>query len=245
MGDEKESNPANLRSVKPTERTRGRLMDRETYEELVDFYIRGRRSIRELVDATGVAFKTAKKAIERGWPEKGWAPLQDRAAFYDKMHADVANKESPQRAKEARDFLAMREEYLKIAHGVRSGLAQCLGVAIPLIATASRTRVESRRVERMEEVLDKAGRVTKRIPRTITVDVEVNLPFTEIADAIAKISSALERTGGGELEQLSAKLPTNATGGRRKHNLSIDQLRFMAENKGALPPGVKIEDLGG
>lgn len=220
-------------------------MDRQTYEQLADIYIKGRRSIRELVTATGVAVKTANKAIDRGWPEKGWAPLRERAEFYDRMHTQAADKESPQRAKEARDFLAMREEYLKIAHGVRSGLAQCLGVAIPLIATATRTRVEQRRVERMEEVLDRAGRVMKRIPRTIVIDVEVNLPFTELADAIAKISSALERTGGGELEQLSAKLPTNTTGGRRKHNLTVEQLRFMAENRGMLPPGVKLEDLGG
>lgn len=220
-------------------------MDRQTYEELAERYIKGRRSIAELATEVGVAYKTARKAIERGWPEKGWAPLQDRAAFYDKMHADTVIRESPQRAKEARDFLAMREEYLKIAHGVRSGLAQCLGVAIPLIPTATRTRVESRRVERMEEVLDKAGRVVKRIPRTITIDVEVNLPFTELAEAFTKIANALERTGGGELEQLSAKLPTNATGGRRKHNLTIEQLTFMAENRGALPPGVKLEDLGG
>jgi hypothetical protein len=220
-------------------------MDRQTYDQLADVYIKGRRSARELVDATGVAFKTAQKAIEFGWPEHGWAPLKERAAFYDRMHNEAASKESPARAKEARDFLAMREEYLKIAHGVRSGLAQCLGVAIPLIPTATRTRVEPRRVERMEEVLDKAGRVVKRIPRTITIDVEVNLPFTELAEAFTKIANALERTGGGELEQLSAKLPTNATGGRRKHNLTVDQLQFMAENQGRLPPGVKLEDLGG
>lgn len=220
-------------------------MTKVLYEEMAETFIKGARSMGELVSKFGVARKTANRAIESGWPHQGWAPLRDRAAFYDRLHADTLNKESPQRAKEARDFLAMREEYLKIAHGVRSGLAQCLGVAIPLIATASRTRVESRRVERMEEVLDKAGRVVKRIPRTLTIDVEVNLPFTELADAIAKISSALERTGGGELEQLSAKLPTNTQAGRRKHNLSIDQLQYMAENQGRLPPGVKLEDLGG
>lgn len=32
---------------------------------------------------------------------------------------------------------------------------------------------------------------------------------------------------------------------RRKHNLSPEQLIFMAENKGKLPPGVRLEDLGG
>lgn len=245
MNDEKESNPPILRSIKPTPRTKGKPMDRQTYEEMADAYVKGRRSAGELTTIFGVAFKTSQKAIDHGWPEKGWAPLRERAAFYDKLHNETQNRESPQRAKEARDFLAMREEYMKIAHGVRSGLAQCLGVAIPLIATASRTRVEQRRVERMEEVLGRDGKVVKRIPRTITVDVEVNLPFTELADAIAKISSALERTGGGELEQLSAKLPTNATGGRRKHNLTIEQLTFMAENAGKLPPGVKLEDLGG
>lgn len=225
-----------VRLVRPVVKRAGSgHVDRALYERLVDFYTKGTRSAGELMRLTGVHRKTARRAIEKGWPENGWDSLRERAAFYDRIQQAAANKESPERAKVARDFLAMRAEYLQLTHGLRSSIAQILGPLLTAIPNSNTTSIRTS----LDEVLDAKGAVTKRIRRTVTVQPSI----LDLANTINQLAGALERTGGGELEQLLAKPPQGATG-RRKHALTVEQIEFMAANAGKLPPGVSLEDLG-
>jgi hypothetical protein len=227
-----------LHSVKPPKRS---YITREIYDRMTEVYVKGARSAGEIMKATGVIRKTARKAIERGWPEHGWAPLKERAAFYDKMHEQASNAEDPKRAKEARDFLAMREEYLNITHAARAAFAQGLRVILPAIPGAAIVKTEARRQLHYEEVLDAKGAVVRRIPRTITVDVVVPLSIVELMHAAHLAASGVKGIGMGELEQLMAKPPTAE---RKKHSLTWDQIEWMAANGGRVPPGVTADQLG-
>lgn len=218
-------------------------MSRQIYDQLAEIYLKGRRTEGELVNALGIAYKTAKKAINRGWPEHKWAALKERAALYDRLHETASNRESPARAKEARDYLAMREEYLRIASSVRSALVGELGIILPAIPGSKAAVMKAMRQVHFVEELDDAGKVVKRTPKTLVVDVQVPASVMDLVAATTQIANALDRTGGGELEQILAKPPQAGTG-RKKHNLTVEQLQFMAENGGRLPPGVRLEDLG-
>lgn len=224
-------------------RKAGQHVDNVLYQAMAETYLTGKRTIEELVIDHGVAFRTGKRAIEVGWPEKKWPSLQDRALLYDKQHVDQVNSASPVRAKHAKNWLEMREDYIKISSGIRGALAKTIGKIIQNTDGAVATQVRPVRRVHYEEVLDGKGKVIRRIPRTLTEDVTMAPSIFDVATALNQIASALERTGGGELQQMLAKPPQGSTG-RRGHGLTEEQIRWMAENRGAIPPGVTLAQLG-
>lgn len=245
MDEPKNPQPPQFAIVKPGARkgprSRNRV-SRELYEEMAATYLSGTRSMYELAKKFGLSNKTAKKAVETGWPERNWPSLKSRAELHDRIKDDSLNNTDPARAKQARDWMQMREEYMNIAFGVRTAIAQGLAKILPEIknATANTTR-PVRRVH-YEEVLDAAGKVVRRVPRTLTEDVVVPPSIFEVMSTINQMAGALERTGGGELEQLLAKPP--AAPGKKPHNLKWEHVEYMAVNGGRMPPGVTLDDLG-
>ena len=216
-------------------------IDRDLYDKMAEVYLHGKRNIQGLAKACGVAHKTAKKAIELGWPDREWGPLMERARLYDKLHSEGQQTTSPARAKQARDWTKMRDDFIEIAAGARIVLAKSIIVLQRNVDQAVATRLAPQRQIHFEEILDAKGRVTRRIPHTVTVDVMLAPDIHAITSSINQIAGALDRIGGGELEQLMARPPST---GRRGHKLSPEQIEYMATNQGKLPPGVKMEDLG-
>ena len=242
MSEEEKPPKPNLKIVKKWQQPPG--IDRDAYDRLTEIYLHGTRSIRGLATKGGVAYQTARKAIEVGWPAQGWDALAERARLYDKLHAEGQTATSPERAKSARDWIKMRDDYIEIAAGVRVGLAKSLRILVQNVDLAVATKMAPQRQVHFEEVLDDKGAIVRRIPHTLTVDVMLPPSIHAIADSFSQIASALDRTGGGELEQLMANPPPGATG-KRGHRLTAEQIRYMAENQGKIPPGVTMEDLGG
>jgi len=220
----------------------------ERYEQMANAYFAGARTIRGVVAAlrkqygVSISWKTAKKAIEVGWPEHHWPPLKDRAQLHDRARQHEANTADPARAERARSWLEMRRDYLLIAGGVRAGLARALTVLNANIDRSVATTVRPQRQVHYEEVMDAKGKVIRRIPRTITVDVQVMPSVFDVAQALNQMSGALQRIGEGELGQLMAK-PPGDTGGKRQR-VSDEQVAFILANGGRLPPGVTPEMLG-
>lgn len=239
--------PPDLQVVRPRKKHAPRVyngpMTRERYEELAQTYMAGNRSPKQLHRKHHCSEKTARKAINEGWPEHDWPPLKERAKMYDRIRDQAAAKEDPERAKQARDFLQMRDEYLRIAHALRGAVAQCLAKLVPEIAGSTATTIKPVRQVHYEEVLDASGKVVKRIPRTLVVDVTVPPSIFDIAPAVHQMTGALDRIGGGELEQLFAKPPSDGAA-PRKHNLNWQQIEYMAANGGRMPPGTTLDDLG-
>ncbi len=243
MSTENPPTPPELKVVPPPRRGGYAPITRDLYDRMTETYLHGTRAIGALSRAHNIAHVTAKKAIEVGWPKNGWDALKERARLYDKLHNANVQNTSPERAERARDFLKMREDYIEIAAGIRVGLAKAVSQLLRSVDGSVATQLRPQRQIHMEEILDAKGRIIRRIPRTIVVDVQVPPSIHAIAASLSQVAGALERTGGGELEQLLARVPSGAAS-RRGHRLSDEQIAFMAENQGRLPPGVKLEDLG-
>ena len=230
------------RRQKPAERWRNGPMIREVYDHMERVYLAGNRTPQQLARVCRVSHRTARKAIREGWPQHNWPPLMERASVHDRRRQEAVDKADPEKAKQARDFLAMREELFKILFGIRSAAAQILSKVLPEIAGAP--VVGTRPVRRVvfEEVLGPDGKVARRVPRTITVDEVVAPSVVDLADIVAKMAAALDRVGGTELDQLTAKTPPPA---RRNPlaSLSVAQLEFMGKT-GQVPDGVSFDDLG-
>ncbi len=53
------------------------------------------------------------------------------------------------------------------------------------------------------------------------------------------------RANEEQVEARAREMAETIVAGRRRHNLTLEQLDFMAANGGKLPPGVRVEYLGG
>jgi len=238
-----------LRSVPGGKRPASKPTSFETYERCATTYFAGNRTVKGLMRAMReqgfpITEKTAKKAIKEGWPQHKWPPLDERAALHDKLHQQASMSTDSGRASAAKGFLKMRDDYLTIAGGVRAGIAKAVTVIMQNVDRAVATTTRPTRQVHVEEVLDAKGRVVRRIPKTLTVDAQFAPSIFDVAQALNQLAAALERTGGGELGQLLADVPDEAAG-KGKHKVTIEQIQYMADHGGALPPGVTPEMLGG
>jgi len=245
--------PPVLRSVPPDNRKkprkapdRLRLISHELYEQMADVYLRGARTANEVAVKCNVAHQTAQKAIKRGWPDKSppWPPLSERAEMWDRMHREATgNPANKDREQAAASWVVMKRQYLDISLGVRSVIAKAVLSLLRSVEDAVATQTVQVRQVHYEEVLDAKGKVTRRIPRTLMVDVQAPPSIHKVTASLADVASALAKTGAGEIEALMAKPPKGGDPGK-KWDLSDEQLVYMAKNEGRLPPGVTVEMLG-
>lgn len=223
---------------------------REKYDEMVQAHIKGTRTIGDLSRRTGVAPDTAAKAIREGWPERGWKPLKDHAAAHDAM-VDAAARaragtEDPKRAAEAESWAELRRDQLLLALGLKSGLAGLIEKLRTLVDHAPITEIKAVRRTVFEEHLDTSGRVVKRVPRTVTEDVEVTPNIVAAAGALVDATTALGRIGHHEILTAHSKEPDWMRGKKRGwQNLTEEQLDYIRKNNGKLPDGVLLEELEG
>jgi len=81
-GDRRKKNRAQVPVGGREAGTRGvksRTITREQYESIFQIYLRN-PSISRVQEASGVSYQTAKKAVEEGWPERGFEAIRDRFA---------------------------------------------------------------------------------------------------------------------------------------------------------------------
>jgi hypothetical protein len=217
---------------------------REAYDRMVSVHVQGSRSIGELVRTCKVARETAQKAIHKGWPEKGWKPLKEHAAHYDRMaEAVTAAPADPARAEEAASWEVIRRQHLDLAIATRSVLAGGLVKLQEAMERSTITTLKPRRRTVMEEVIDREGKVIRRIPRTVTEDVEVAPNLTALFQMLSDCSAVLARTGGHEIDIANAKAPAWMRQSKGWSNLTSEQLQYMWQHDGRLPPGVTLEML--
>jgi hypothetical protein len=239
MDDERPpQEPPKLRLIK---NKRGRGLTAEQYEILAQTYMGlSRRSSRSLAEATGVTKATALKAISVGWPHHGWAPLSERAKLFDAQQSAKRDAKAAKSTTEALDenlHLATRIETFRMMQGLRA-LAMNVAKRLNDVLDAATCNRRGKRTRVIEEVRGK-----KIVHRVVQEDV-VDPPYLpDVATAIREMSSVVVAAAGTEQRLFVAKAPED---GRKIGGMELtdEQLTFIRENGGKLPPGVTREMLG-
>jgi hypothetical protein len=118
-------------------------------------YRDGMRTARALQRRCSVGFRTAVTAIERGWPERGWAALVDRLKFWEKQReaarqrqvaadAVAASDAGKTEAAKWREFQEMWLPHCRQAAGILGEMGKKLAGAV-----SAATFVRYRRVRKI------------------------------------------------------------------------------------------------
>jgi hypothetical protein len=230
--------PPKLRLIK---NKRGRGLTAEQYEILAQAYLGlKRRSSRALAEATGVTKQTALKAISVGWPHHGWAPLSERAKLHDAQLAARTNAKAAKTTTEALDeqlHLATRIETFRMMQGLRA-LAMTFAKKINEVMPQATCNRRGKRTRVIDEVRGK-----KIVHRVVQEDV-VDPPYLpDMATALKEMGTLVSMAASAEQRLFVAKAPEDGrkVGGTE---LTDEQLAYIRENGGKLPPGMTREMLG-
>lgn len=219
---------------------------RQTYDDLVDAWTRGSRTILSLMRRTGIGKKTAIKARDRGWPDRGWRALKDLGREYDAVQ-DAARQPptlTTEQVEEAATWNALRRQHLELALAIRSVLAGGIVKLQRAIQEATATTTKAVRQVVYEELLDDKGSIFKRVPRTVTVDVAVAPDLVAVMGALNAAAATLARTGSSEIGMANSTVPDwmAAKGVKGMSQLSPEDLDYITKHN-RLPPGVVFESL--
>jgi hypothetical protein len=221
----------------PQRERRGIPLTRAKYDALWDLYRAGERGVLGLARAGGIAKETSRRAIEKGWPNRGWDSLRERAKLIDRQRLDVEAKAATEHFREEVDeFYRARRRNLKHLEAVTAfGFTMLTRIQQ---AMASSTFSRARRVKR---ILD--GQAQE-------VD-ELYIPAREVATALRQTAAAIRDVGAYELEWLkvgAGMMPgqTAAAPGEEATPVAPmtgEQVKYVLEHDGALPPGVTDEQV--
>lgn len=216
---------------------------RDKYDRMLEAYVRGNRSTKQTARVAGVAPATARKAIFKGWPEKGWPPLRQTGELYDK--AAAANQSAPAdpgRQEEAASWTDVRRQHLRMALQLRATLARAMIMLNEALADSTARVMKPRRTVHYEEHLDKAGHVVRRIPRTMVEDVEHKPNLLAVVAALGDAGGILRGTGAHEIGMANSRDPIGLERKPGWSALTQEQMQYIEET-GRLPPGVTLDQL--
>ncbi len=224
---------------------------RANYDKMCDEWVHGTRSIKDMSRKLGFAKATIRKAVNHGWPAKGWRPLADAARDYDAVQEAARGTNtpialSPEQVQEAASWAALRRQHLDLALTLRILVAQSVGRLREAIEAAVATTVRPIRRVVYEELLDDKGNVFKRIPKIVTQDETQPPSIFSITAGLNELASTLARTGAHEIGVANSKTPgwMEADAKRGWSDLTAEELEHM-EKTGQLPKGVTLEMLRG
>lgn len=213
----------------------GRRITFTMYEKMAQAYIHSDRTKALLVRMFGISAITSRKAIEKGWPEKGWPALAERAKVYD----------DEQRSAEYRRAYDLAETKTNIERQV---LDSQIGVSRSFLAALADMMIKC------QEAVPKATFSRTKKVKIDGVETEVELPPNafSVAQAMAVIAGGYKNIASVLMEVVDRKMdkikpgdkaPGTSTG-RGWMNLSAEQLDHIAKT-GNLPDGVSADYLFG
>lgn len=215
-----------------------------TYDRLWEVYRDGLRSGAELVSKVGVSRDTARKAIERGWPEKGWHSLKQRAREHDQLKVDAERQAALDKHKEATDaWYRAGKRFNSVADNAVTfcilALQQISQLATERDANGNlRLRPLTKHVRRRTRDADgKAHYWDEEVPLTTQEAVKLQQPVLKAAAAASMFKRVWPVTT--DEQKASSVGPPQGLAA-----LDQEQLNYIIEHR-QLPPGVSAEDIWG
>lgn len=226
-------------SLKIVKGRRG-LITAQMYENMAQAYLESQtRSMRGLARDTGVSEDTASKAINAGWPERGWASLRERAKLYDAQknkNSDVPPL-TPNQLVDVRRFIELRNENLEMLRSFRA-LAAMLGNKIRQAAPEASAKRYGKRT-RVIQVRVK-GRL---VDKAVTEDVELPPYLPALASGLRDLGALAFGASEQEKRWMKIEPPEgDAPTSTGWDDMTAEQLDYVAKN-GKLPPGYSREGL--
>lgn len=203
---------------------------RDLYDAAAEIYLRGDRTINGLARAVNLDPSTAKRLIQRGYPDKGWPPLSERAALYDrqkveaesKAHADAVARNLDQRDR-------ARQERHAILRFTKAGYSNLI-----------------RAWQEKTKPATADGQPHDMTPREMT---SLALTGERLMNGFAKFREMEEVDLGlmAESKDLPAEGGLASLAGVRAEDLGVtmEQLEFIANNGGQLPKDLSPEVIYG
>lgn len=217
-----------------------------TYEAMWEAYRDGSRTATELVTRFGIHPRTAYKAIETGWPSRGFRALKERVQEHDKMRAEAERQAAQDKFKEATDaWYRAGKQFNRVADNAVS------------FAIAALQQVNNLAMERTQDGKLQLRRLTKWVRRRAVeerdgqrnvryYDEEVPLP---IPDAIKLQKAILQAAQHASVFKRLWPLTSDeerAKDGAPMGLASMDEAQLEHFLKtGQLPEGVDPEEVYG
>lgn len=228
--------PPRLKIVKPK---RGQVTA-EMYEQLARAYLESQtRTMRGLARDTGLSQDTCAKAINLGWPERGWPPLRERAELYDKQKRAAADQPAltPNQLVDVRKFIEMRNENLGMLRSFRALAARLSNRINEVLPSASANRYGKR-----TRVID-VQHGKRVVQKVVTEDVVIEPYLPHLASALRDLGQLAFGAGEQEKRWLKIEPPEgDAPMTSGWEDMTDEQLDFVART-GKLPPGFTREGL--
>ncbi len=216
------------------------------YEQMWDYYRDGTRLKADLAQRFGIHKDTAARAVERGWPERGFIALKERAREHDEMKMEAERKVALDKHREITDaWYKAGKQFNRVADNAVAFCIAALSAVSSLAATRDAegrlslrplTKWVKRRNVRVVEGQRVVEMFDEEVPLTVSEGIKVQaqlLKSAALAGAFKRLwplTSDSERAQDGEPGGLAA--------------LTMEQLQHIAET-GQLPEGVSAEDVFG
>ena len=199
------------------------------YDAMWEAYRDGLRSARGLANQFNVSEQTATKAIKQGWPQRNWPSLAQKAAMWDQQKLELEQKAAAEKYRETVDeWYRARKQNLGLA-----------GAAKGTLATLAKTMLEAARAA-------KPTKTVRRREGNRFVESQEPLDLVETGVAMQKIAAAIETISKVEAYWLggpSEREDAAAAQAGQQASLTPEQMQFIIEHDGQLPPGVTDEQL--
>lgn len=238
------SKPPKLRMARKVMK-RGHIT-REQYDILAEAYLKGgKRTIRALRAATGVAFDTASKAIAKGWPERGWPPLRDRAVMFDRQKREIEDSQLDKQAPMNRAFwLLIRAEHVNSLVNLRR-LNELFTAKI--VEALNRTTADRHGVRTWVHQEEVGKGKNKRIVHKVLKEDTIRPPYLpEVMYAFSAAANVAAQIAGEARSWIALKEPDETKkpvipGGLP--GATQEDIEYINSHNGELPPGKTLEDL--
>lgn len=198
-----------------------RTISVQTYEAAWELWRDGLRSRNALAEKLGMTWETAARMVDNGYPQRGWAPLMDRARLWDKQVMEQSARLAAERMREAVD-----EQFKARKHNL--ALAGRMKAALASLAAQTLDAARACKFSHTKKVI-KDGR---------EVEVEIPASAQQVAKAAKELAGAIRDLGQFEAYWLGTGDKDDLPQTSSLDGLEEDQLKFIIESGGQLPPGV-------
>lgn len=219
----------------------------ELYERMWEVYKKGQRTSAEIMRECLVSEPTARRAINSGWEDRGFAPLKQRAREHDKMQAEVERQRLMDQHKEATDaWYKAGKQFNRVADNAVAfsimAMQQIVNLVVVRTPNGQQMRPLTKWVRRRVAEQGEDGRVRHRyydeeVPLTTAEAVKLEAAVLKAA----AMASAFKRMWPTQTDDQRAQQAGPPSG---LAALTMEQMQHILDT-GQLPPGVTAEDVFG
>lgn len=214
---------------------------KDQYEAMARWWLNAQqRSARGLARGTGVSLETARRAITRGWPERGWPSLMERANDADDRDRKIRDRVmTPEQAMNEAWFLARRAEIMNQLLAHRAVAAAALDKIAQAIGEATARRHAVRTWVEKETV--GTGKTKRTVSKVLREDITLPPYLPHVLAAQHSLGGSIIEASAEEREWMQLERPTELPSANNETALpgaTKEQVQYIIANNGKLPPGV-------